>query len=309
MSTQRLRAQEWKAALDADDFAAAEALIAPDAVYSVAGDTLVGPSAILDSYRQASCAAHAAFDAVGYRSTIVAETDRDIAIRFFDDLRFGDRTHVHQCEQDVELSNEGLITRIRHRDIPGQRELVRQFMSEVGTRLRSPAHGKDFDREAIIGEVRRKGVVIPEHVTIDCFGNTAEMAAELGALVRAGTKRATASLLWAWQSEGCQPPTAGDLEIVVDWWGWLVAVIETTEVRHVPFSQVDAAFARDEGEGDGSLRHWRLVHSDYFKGECESFGKQPDADMPVVCQRFRLLWPRGPGAAIDPHGRQAKRPT
>jgi uncharacterized protein YhfF len=56
----------------------------------------------------------------------------------------------------------------------------------------------------------------------------------------------------------------------------------------VPFDEVDADHARDEGEGDGSLEHWRRVHERDFT-EHAAGGFQPD--MPVVLERFRVLYP------------------
>ena len=61
-------------------------------------------------------------------------------------------------------------------------------------------------------------------------------------------------------------------------------VIESTEVSYRRFDQVDAAFARDEGEGDRSLAHWRDAHRRYFG----RLGKFHD-DMMLMCERFRLV--------------------
>lgn len=34
-------------------------------------------------------------------------------------------------------------------------------------------------------------------------------------------------------------------------------IMQTTELHDVKFFEVSASFARDEGEGDGSLEYWR----------------------------------------------------
>jgi uncharacterized protein YhfF len=49
-------------------------------------------------------------------------------------------------------------------------------------------------------------------------------------------------------------PIPGDVGIVTQSDGIPVAIIELVEVRYVPFHAVDAAFAADEGEGDGPPR-------------------------------------------------------
>jgi uncharacterized protein YhfF len=72
-----------------------------------------------------------------------------------------------------------------------------------------------------------------------------------------------------------------------------VCVIETTQVHVSPFEEVSEAFAAAEGEGDGSLKYWRDAHWPYFARECRRIGRAPDARMPVVCERFALIYRRG----------------
>ena len=118
------------------------------------------------------------------------------------------------------------------------------------------------------------------------FGDSERLANELAQLVLAGTKRATAGLLWANEAEGKPVPRAGDLSVVTDWSGRPLCVMETTRVDIVPFDQVSDEFAAVEGEGDGSLAYWRRGHDAYFKRECARLGRAPEPDMPVVCERF-----------------------
>jgi len=121
------------------------------------------------------------------------------------------------------------------------------------------------------------------------FGDSAELASELGELVRQGRKSATAGLQWAWEADGDPLPSVGDREVIVDWAGAPLAVIELTEVRVVPFLEVDAEFASDEGEGDGSLAYWRAAHRAFFARECERIGRELPPDPPVVCMRFKVV--------------------
>jgi uncharacterized protein YhfF len=130
------------------------------------------------------------------------------------------------------------------------------------------------------------------------FGDSPELARDLGELVRQGRKTATAGLLWGWEADQGGPPPVGLREVIVDWEGAPLAVIELTEVNVVPFLEVDASFARDEGEGDRSLAWWRAAHRSYFDRVCARLKRRPSDDMPVVCMRFRVVH-----AAPDPvHG-------
>jgi uncharacterized protein YhfF len=109
-------------------------------------------------------------------------------------------------------------------------------------------------------------------------------------LVLAGQKRATAALLWSHAAETKPVPAPGDFSIVTDFGGKEICIIETTRVDIVPFSKVSAEFAATEGEGDGPLDHWRKVHEAFFGRECERIGRSPDPDMPVVCERFQVVF-------------------
>ncbi len=122
------------------------------------------------------------------------------------------------------------------------------------------------------------------------FCDNEAAARELGELVRAGIKTATCSLLWVYEAQGEKVPAAGDLSVIIDWQGNPLCLIETTEVAIRPYREVDGQFAYDEGEGDRSLAYWREVHWRFFTRECAQIGRQPAEDMPLVCERFRVLF-------------------
>lgn len=121
------------------------------------------------------------------------------------------------------------------------------------------------------------------------FGGTGQQADELLELVLAGTKTATASALWDYEAEGEPLPAVGALGIVLDSAGHPRALLATTQVDVVPFDEVTAEHAAEEGEGDRSLAHWRTVHEQFFR-EYRSHDREFTSDMPVVCERFTVLY-------------------
>lgn len=126
------------------------------------------------------------------------------------------------------------------------------------------------------------------------FGATPEHADGLLALVLAGTKTATASALWDYEFSGERLPELGLLNIILDGSGRPRALVETVAVEVIAFDRVGADHARAEGEGDRSLAYWREAHQKFWREHSENpRGFEPD--MPVVCERFRLLH-----AAADP---------
>jgi uncharacterized protein YhfF len=125
----------------------------------------------------------------------------------------------------------------------------------------------------------------------ESFGDSPGMADELGRLIANGIKTATCSALWEWLAEGQALPEAGLLTIVLDGSGAPLCIIETVEVIVQPFNQVDAAFAFEEGEGDRTLEYWRDAHWRFFTRSLAAIRRSPLEEMPLVCERFRLVYP------------------
>lgn len=123
------------------------------------------------------------------------------------------------------------------------------------------------------------------------FGGTPELADELLALVLEGTKTAGASALWEYETVGEPIPTIGTLGIVLDGKGHPRALLVTTAVEVVPFDEVSEEHAALEGEGDRSLAYWREAHQHYFT-EIADHEHGFSEDMPVVLERFELVWPK-----------------
>jgi uncharacterized protein YhfF len=124
------------------------------------------------------------------------------------------------------------------------------------------------------------------------FGDSPRLADELAALIMAGTKTATCAALWEYQADGEPVPQPGQLGILQDGAGQPLAVVQTVEVEIKPYDQVDAAFAYEEGEGDRSLVYWRDAHRRFFTRTLAVIGREFDETMPLVCERFRVLYRR-----------------
>ncbi|BAN02085.1 ASCH domain-containing protein [Ilumatobacter coccineus] len=157
-------------------------------------------------------------------------------------------------------------------------------MSETETARSSESYWADFLSET--GRAEDTPLYDVFH-----FDDNERDADELAALVLRGTKRATASLQCEYGDDSKRAPMPGDLSVVTTWAGAPVCIIETTAVDVTGFDDVDEDFAAAEGEGDGSLRHWREVHEAYFGRVCERLGREPSDGMPVVCERFRVVYP------------------
>ncbi len=135
------------------------------------------------------------------------------------------------------------------------------------------------------------GTTLPEDYQVWHFSDNEKSANRLGELVRSGVKTATCSLLWSYEVEDQPLPKADEYNVIVNWEGTPLCIILTTEVEVREFNKVDAIFAYEEGEGDRSLDSWRKVHWEIFSNECNMIGYRPVPGMPLVCERFRLVYP------------------
>ncbi len=130
----------------------------------------------------------------------------------------------------------------------------------------------------------------PRYIGSFFFGTKPEGAREIVALVLAGTKTATGSVLWSYEVDGKPLPRVGDYWIVTHGGDDPVCIIQTTEVRIIPFDEVGEEYARDGGEGDRSLRSWRTMYWDYLISECARIGREPTEKAPLVMERFRVVY-------------------
>jgi uncharacterized protein YhfF len=123
------------------------------------------------------------------------------------------------------------------------------------------------------------------------FGDSSGMATELAALVVAGTKRATASLMRDYAGGHLPLPKVGDFVVMVDGDGAPRCIWRTTEIEIKPLDMVDARFAWDEGEGDRTLDWWLAAHRRYFAGEAVRNGFEMHDAIEAVFERFTVVWP------------------
>jgi hypothetical protein len=119
-------ATRFAAALDADDFDAVRPLLAPDCRYEVRGAVLVGPDAILASYRAASEGGRREFDRLSYSSLVIHAENDSATIEFADHIERAGAAHTFRSRQHLTITAD-LITAIRHEDLPGERERLAAF--------------------------------------------------------------------------------------------------------------------------------------------------------------------------------------
>jgi hypothetical protein len=137
----RATAVSFATALDRNDFDAARRLLASDCQYDLRAasltneGTLVGPDAIITSYRGHDDRARRLFDRVEYWSAVESVDGTTATIVFGDTLEKNGQRHTYRCRQQIRLNGFGTIASIVHEDIPGEAAAVRLFLQRVGVDL------------------------------------------------------------------------------------------------------------------------------------------------------------------------------
>lgn len=125
---------------------------------------------------------------------------------------------------------------------------------------------------------------------VEPFGDNPALADELGNLVLSGRKSATCSAVWSYEAEGEPFPKGGTLWMVLDGRNEPMCIVETIEVTVRAFKEVDEDFARAEGEDDLTLESWREGHKRFFTRTLAPIGRNFSEDMPLICERFRVIY-------------------
>lgn len=117
-------------------------------------------------------------------------------------------------------------------------------------------------------------------------------------LVLDGLKTASSDLLWHVQWNQKPLWNVGDEHILLDSSWHPVCVLRTTELETKRFCDVDEAFAYDYGEGARTLAWWREHLYAWYAMQCREMGVEPSEEMPLLCERFKVVYAPGRTAQI-----------
>ena len=126
-------AKQFAQALDRCDFAEAGRYISSDCRYQTGSEELVGPQAILASYAESAQWGSETLDQVIYESEVQGEGS-NLSVLYTDRITHGGLTHDYRCRQHLSINPAGLIFKIVHEELPGEREKLNEFWARCGVR-------------------------------------------------------------------------------------------------------------------------------------------------------------------------------
>ena len=120
------------------------------------------------------------------------------------------------------------------------------------------------------------------------FENNEKAANELLNLVLQGKMKATSSAYIVYELEGLAIPKIGDQSIITYFDGTKGCLIETTDVKIIPYNELTYDIIKLEGEDD-NLESWKYNHEKFFKEDGRLYGYEFSEDMLVVFEIFDVI--------------------
>lgn len=122
------------------------------------------------------------------------------------------------------------------------------------------------------------------------FGGSAAMSDTIIALIASGEKTGTFSLEAEFEGFPERRPVVGGLVVVTHFEGPPVLLYRLTEVSSVPYRDIGLQHVVVEGPNARVVDVWRAIHWPYWGAMLQTKGRKPSMQMPVVFQRFKLLF-------------------
>jgi hypothetical protein len=129
-----------------EEYDVVRALLAPDCQYETRTGPIFEADAIVDSYRDAGKKARLLFDTVEYESVLLSAKADTADISFSDRLTKDGKQHLYRCRQRLSFNPGGLLSRIVHEELPGERQRLLEFCAGCGVNLIDANPGRSGSR-------------------------------------------------------------------------------------------------------------------------------------------------------------------
>lgn len=124
-------AARFATALDDEDYTTAMACLAENCVYESPTGKVTARESIITSYQDNGDSARDRFDSIVYSHRIRSLDNDWFEVTFVDELTVKKRRHVFRCQQKIRV-RAGAIVEIVHKEIPGERDQLNQFLKATG---------------------------------------------------------------------------------------------------------------------------------------------------------------------------------
>jgi hypothetical protein len=123
---------QFAKALDNSDFDEALKFLDDNCIYYCRGKIYSGNKSIISEYKNNSDWVENTFESINYESSTETISAKQFKIHLTDKISHKGHYLHHKSEQILLFNDSGLIERIEHIDLPGEREKVDKFFQDCG---------------------------------------------------------------------------------------------------------------------------------------------------------------------------------
>ena len=109
-------------------------------------------------------------------------------------------------------------------------------------------------------------------------------------LIRSGDKTGTFTLPWLVEQTGDPTPRVGDAIILVAFDGTPKILLRLTGIEEVAFGDITEAHTAVDGSPVRALEVWKPLHTAYWNERLQPFGLGVCDEMPVLVEKFEMLY-------------------
>lgn len=118
-----------------------------------------------------------------------------------------------------------------------------------------------------------------------------ETTQQIFELIAAGDKTGTFTLPWVVERTGQPDPAEGDCIILIAFDGTPTQLVRLTHIQRVPFGAITAEHTAVDGTPVRALEVWKPLHTQYWNAMLAPWSMTVSEDMPVLIEKFELLFP------------------
>ena len=146
--------------------------------------------------------------------------------------------------------------------------------------------------EAFWAEAKKEHPDIAATYEVRCIGVDEPSTAIVLELIKQGDKTGTFSLPWILEDQEQACSQKGDYIIYSAYDGSPALLVRVTEIERTAFGEINERHTAIDGSPVRDLSVWIPLHTKYWNKKLAPFGRVVSSDMPVIVEKFEMLYAR-----------------
>ena len=151
-------------------------------------------------------------------------------------------------------------------------------------------HPAQADLDSFWQAAKAADASLPDSYQVRWIGLDDDTTRQILGLIEAGDKTGTFTLPWIIERTDQPASNVGDCVILISFDGKPAQVVRLTAIQQVPFGEITAEHTAIDGTPVRPLEIWKPLHTDYWNGLLAPFSMSVSDDMPVLFEKFELLY-------------------